>query len=425
MKIPVTAVLLALLTPFFAFGQGPLNPPGPPSPLMKTLDQLEPRTPIDAAHTPGDAASTFRITAAGSYYLTGNFTGEAGKHGIFVDARNVTIDLNGFTMAGRGGQSAITTPSSPPTGEHITVRNGTVFNWGSAIIVREKSRLEGVSAVRNAFDGINAGEGSVIVECIASNNGGNGLAVGASSAVLNSTARENGGHGIGASDASGEGNALISNCTFTGNTEGGVFVGRNSTVQNCSVSSNGSTGIGAYERCTIVDCVASNNGGHGIDANNDETVQRCTATLNRIGGITVQNRSQVMNCVADNNGQGSGGSGISAATRGFIKQCSAIGNRLNGIVVAGESIVAENRASANGQGAPAAGIRTTGGGSRIEANQTRDNIGYGIQADPGDIVLRNSAGNNTVLNFSPPSGTNIGPIQSPSTATNPFANIQF
>ena len=171
--------------------------------------------------------------------------------------------------------------------------------------------------------------------------------------------------------------------------------------------------------------MASNNGGHGIDANNDETVQRCTATLNRIGGITVQNRSQVMNCVADNNGQGSGGSGISAATRGFIKQCSAIGNRLNGIVVAGESIVAENRASANGQGAAAAGIRTTGSGSRIEANQTRDNIGYGIQADPGDIVLRNSAGNNTVLNFSPPSGTNIGPIQSPSTATNPFANIQF
>jgi hypothetical protein len=29
------------------------------------------------------------------------------------------------------------------------------------------------------------------------------------------------------------------------------------------------------------------------------------------------------------------------------------------------------------------------------------------------------------LNFSPASGTNIGPIQSPSTATNPFANIQF
>jgi parallel beta-helix repeat protein len=421
MKILVSTVLLAMLTPSLAFGQGPLNPPGPPSPLMKTLDQLEPRTPIDAVHTPGDATSTFRITASGSYYLTGNLTGEAGKNGIFVDASNVTIDLNGFTMTGGGDQSAILTRFPPLAPENTTVRNGTVTNWGFAIIVRDKARLERVSAVRNVFDGMSAGNGSVIVECIASSNGQNGLSVGASSTIRDSTARENGGTGIAASSES-----VISNCTVSSNTGFGLAVGGNSTVQNCSVSRNGSTGIAGSDRCTIVDCVASNNGAYGIIAFDDATVQRCTATSNRgSAGIHVENRSQVMNCVADNNGAGSDGSGITAATRGFIKQCSAAGNRLNGIAVAGESIVAENRASANGQGATAAGIRTTGSGTRIEANQTRDNVGYGIQADPGDIVLRNSAGNNTVLNFSPASGTNIGPIQTPSTATNPFANIQF
>ena len=421
MKILVSTVLLAMLTPSLAFGQGPLNPPGPPAPLMKTLDQLEPRTPIDAVHTPGDATSTFRITAAGSYYLTGNITGEAGKSGIFVDVSNVTIDLNGFTMTGGGGQSAISSRPPPGAPENTTVRNGTVTNWGVGIIVRDKARLERVSAVGNVLDGMSAGNGSVIVECIASGNGQNGLIAGSSSTIRDSTARENGANGMAASSES-----VVSNCTVSFNTGFGLAVGGNSTVQNCSLSRNGNTGIAGNDRCTIVDCVASNNGGFGIIAFGDATVQRCTATSNRgSAGIQVGDKSQVMNCVADNNGEGSAGSGITAATRGFIKQCSASGNRLNGISVAGESIVAENRASANGQGAPAAGIRTTGGGSRIEANQTRDNIGYGIQADPGDIVLRNSAGNNTVLNFSPPSGPNIGPIQSPSTATNPFANIQF
>ena len=62
---------------------------------MKTLDQVEARTIINAANTPGDANNTFIISQAGSYYLTGNITGESGKNGISIQAEDVTLDLNG------------------------------------------------------------------------------------------------------------------------------------------------------------------------------------------------------------------------------------------------------------------------------------------------------------------------------------------
>ena len=58
--------------------QGPLTPPGAPTPTMKTLEQIEPRTPISQADMP------LTISAPGSYYLTTNLTGTAGSNGISI-----------------------------------------------------------------------------------------------------------------------------------------------------------------------------------------------------------------------------------------------------------------------------------------------------------------------------------------------------
>src|SRR6476661_5778712 len=85
------AVFALLLTAQHTFAQGSLTPPGAPAPTMRSLDQIEPRKPIDSTNTPGDATSVFKIVASGSYYLTGNVTGASGKHGISVAASNVTI----------------------------------------------------------------------------------------------------------------------------------------------------------------------------------------------------------------------------------------------------------------------------------------------------------------------------------------------
>ena len=66
---------------------GPLTPPaGPVASSMKPLSEVEPRIAVSAANTPGDGANLFRITQPGSYYLTGNVAGVAGKNGISIEA---------------------------------------------------------------------------------------------------------------------------------------------------------------------------------------------------------------------------------------------------------------------------------------------------------------------------------------------------
>src|SRR5881392_43776 len=83
---------------------GPLNPPaGPVASSYKTLTEVEPRTAISAANTPGDSDSLFKITQPGSYYLTGNIQGVSGKHGVEIAASGVTLDLNGFDLLGAPG----------------------------------------------------------------------------------------------------------------------------------------------------------------------------------------------------------------------------------------------------------------------------------------------------------------------------------
>src|SRR5262245_50594054 len=86
---------------------GDLNPPvGPITSTMKTLTEVEPRTPISLTTTPGDGDSLYKITQPGSYYLTGNVQGVAGKMGIEVVSSHVKIDLGGFQLLGVPGSLA-------------------------------------------------------------------------------------------------------------------------------------------------------------------------------------------------------------------------------------------------------------------------------------------------------------------------------
>lgn len=96
MKTPpklAAALLLAALNAQLttSFAQGSLTPPGAPAATMKTLAQIEPRTPI--------AAAPFTISEPGSYYLTTNLIAATGNI-ITITTNNITLDLNGFALMG-------------------------------------------------------------------------------------------------------------------------------------------------------------------------------------------------------------------------------------------------------------------------------------------------------------------------------------
>jgi hypothetical protein len=114
------AVFLSALAPQFStcWAQGPLAPTAAPTPTMKSLDQIEARTPISSA--------PFMINASGSYYLTKNISVTTATNAIEISVNEVTLDLNGFTIsstASPAGATAILLTNASGNA-NITIRNG-------------------------------------------------------------------------------------------------------------------------------------------------------------------------------------------------------------------------------------------------------------------------------------------------------------
>ncbi len=133
-----------------------------PGPAPEPLDQVEPRVPISAETTPGDFDSLFKITWPGTYFLTGNITGVAGKSGIEVAADDVTIDLAGFELIGAiGSLDGIHVQQT----RGLTVSNGTVRGWGRIGVdarAAEDSQLIDLEAVGNEETGYALGIGGAV-----------------------------------------------------------------------------------------------------------------------------------------------------------------------------------------------------------------------------------------------------------------------
>lgn len=310
-------VTLASIT--LSIAQGPLTPPGAPAPLMKTLEQIEPRTAI--TNVP------YSITAAGSYYLADNFTGVAGTNGITILASGVVLDLNGFALTGvPGSADGVNVAASR---QSIIIRNGTVRHWGG--------------------DGVDAGGSGVrnvlITDIVAVSNAAHGIQVNSLASVIQCVANENGVTGVWGSGVG----VLFKNCIASFNLSRGFRVPTSSVVSDCTARDNFDDGFWLEGGCTIQNCSSIANDVVGIRVTGSGTmIVNCTATASGAEGILAGNHTYIFgnNCIF--NGSAGVAAGIHITGSGSrVDSNNSYGNDI-GITVAGVSnFVVRNTAGGN------------------------------------------------------------------------------
>lgn len=408
-----------------AIAQGSLSPPGAPAPTMKTLDQVEPRTPITAL--------PFEITASGSYYLVTNLTGSAGTNGITIKTSDVTLDLRGFALSGVGGSLDGIHIGVSAAHTNIVVRNGTVRNWGDDGV----DGLNGVNCLfenltlanNNAY-GIFAGSDSTIISCLARSNGGRGIRVNNPGSILRCTATFNGTDGIfgagicseclvernGGAGFNGSGefrqchssqnggvgflftsSGIANGCRAVNNGAAGFLINNNppndSLLVNCIASGNTNAGISCSGSAAVVkDCIAQGNFGHGISTGTGSAIIGCEVRDNTTNGINAGVSCFIKDCIAISNDN----DGINASDGSRVTGCQAGLNTGDGIQVGASCQVTDNNCYQNGiSTGDGAGIVVTGISNQIEGNHAVLND-RGIDVNSAaNTIIRNSARNNT------------------------------
>ena len=404
-----------LLLPISAFSQGSLTPSGPPGPTMKKLDELEPRTNLQATPAPtgvdpSNANFQFVINQPGSYYLSANLA-VTKANGIQINAEGVTLDLNGFQVS-RGSGSGGDGIQIPNTAHRFRLLNGSIKGFATGINMpgtsgARASKFRDLDVSGCTSIAILSGPGAFLESCyVHDNTGDKGFSCASGSTLLNCTAAAN---TVNFAMATGVG-ANVTNCTASNNTTNfGIYADAGSTLTNCSALSNAGTdtyscGIATGTGCTITASTAysnwtnsgtpSANTGVGFAVGSGNTVQGCTAANNRGDGIQLLNFSLARENSCLGNGSSGDGAGI---------HVTSFANRIEG-----------NNVTINDRG-----IDVDSAGNVIVSNSAKQNtINYDIAANNvfGAIVDRTAPASAAVSGNSAPSSSGT---------TDPWANISY
>jgi hypothetical protein len=370
--VALVALSLTLQTQV-VLGQGSLTPPGAPAPTMKTLSQIEPRTPISTL--------PFTINTPGSYYVTANLT-NSGGHGITISSGNVVLDLGGNVLQGVGANGNGIFVAGNFT--NIVICNGIVSGWSTrgvdaySVGYPRQVRIENIQAFSNGEVGIYAEADSIIRNCHAMLNGKDGInCVGGE--IIDCICRTNNSYGFNVQ------NCTVRNCRAEYNRSGGMLISQ-SRVLDCAVDNNFSTGI--YS-----------------SLNGQNEIRRCHICSNgSFGGIN-----------------------LSANGPGYISDCLVGNNAGYGIEIFGQGyVISGNDCFQNSSG----GIVLQESNNRVDGNHvvtplSIKGISVTSSAYTNNVVVRNTVGGggSAAINYSNTGGSDFGPIGSASSATSPWANI--
>lgn len=228
-----TFLVLILFVCAFDASAGDLTPSNSPSPTMRTLVELEPRIAISRTTSPQPLV----IAESGSYYLLDDVS-SLGDGGIRIDADNVDLDLNGFSVS--EGSIVQGGPGILVNGTEVTIRNGFVTD--------------------NDDDGIRCALGNRrlrLVDVISTDNGGDGVTC-TSLTVVNGDYSRNDGDGIGCGPCRIDGARVVAN--------GGIGI------------------LDGFSKGTIRDVIVRNNGGIGIDCPFNEKTLVSNSVIGSNGG---------------------------------------------------------------------------------------------------------------------------------------------